>query len=126
MNNISVIRERQCLTKTEVAIRLGVTVPRIVAIERAERLKDTTIRKVAKALGVTEAEIVVGPEAIETGERFLSIKEVASILNISYSQARILIRSSIPHMNIGVKNHQFIRVRKKDLEAYIEGSKQNG
>lgn len=126
MNNISAIRERQCLTKTEVAIRLGVTVPRIVAIERAERLKDTTIRKVAKALGVTEAEIIVGPEAIETGERFLSIKEVASILNISYSQARILIRSSIPHMNIGVKNYQFIRVRKKDLEAYIEGSKQNG
>lgn len=126
MNNISDIRERQCLTKTEVAIRLGMTVPRIVAIERAERLKDTTIRKVAKALGVTEAEIVVGPEAIETGERFLSIKEVASILNISYNQARILIHASIPFMNIGVRGHKYIRVRKKDLEAYIEGSKQNG
>lgn len=126
MNNISAIREREHLTKTEVAIRLGMTVPRIVAIERAERLKDTTIRKVAKALGVTEAEIIVGPDPIGLEERFLTVKDVAAVLNISYDRARELIRRSIPHVNVGFKHYQYIRVRKKDLEAYIEGSKQNG
>ena len=126
MNNISTIREGLGMTRKELADRMGVTPPRITAIERAKRLQDETICKVAEALGVAAETVIVGPDPIGLEERFLTVKDVAAVLNISCDRARELIRRSIPHVNVGFKKYQYIRVRKKDLEAYIEGSKQNG
>ena len=52
MNNIKTLRETLCLTQTDLAIKAGLTSSALCLIEKGQRCKKQTARKIAKALGV--------------------------------------------------------------------------
>ncbi len=62
---------------------------------------------------------MTGPAA----SQWLTIKEVAAELHVSYYHVYELVRTGrLPHADFGTGNKQLIRVHRADLDAYIRRS----